>query len=90
MEGVFPSNKVPGGMRVGEVAVDPLAAGVLAMGESSEGPIQSLASSSSLTTLRICVADWVDELPGSNAWVPRGWVPGIKACILAMVSLHRL
>ena len=58
MEGVFPSNKVPGGMRVGEVAVDPLAAGVLAMGKSSKGPIQSSASSSSsLTTLRICVAD---------------------------------
>ena len=83
MEGVFPSNKVPGGMRVGEAAVDPLAAGVLAMGESSEGPIQSSASSfSASTTLRICVADWEDELPGSNAWVPCGWVPGIKACIL--------
>jgi len=71
-----------GGMRVGDI-VDAWSAGVLAMGESSEGPTQSSAPSSSASTaLRICVADWDDELPGSKAWVPRGWVPGIKACIL--------
>ena len=67
----------PGGTR--GVAVS----GMLAMYESSGGPTRSSnPSSSRLITLSICVADWEDELLGLNTWVPQGWVPGIKACIL--------
>ena len=83
-EGVPPNEKVPrkGGIRVGDT-VDALPTGVLDMGESSDGPTRSSAPPSSvLTVLRICIAEWEDKLPGSKAWVPRGWVPGIKACIL--------
>ena len=58
-------------------------AGKLTMGESSERLTQSSApSSSSLTALSSIVADWEDELLGSYACVPRGWVLGMKACIL--------
>ena len=73
-EGVPPNEKVPrkGGIRVG-YTVDALPAGVLDMGESSNGPTQSSAPSPSVSTvLRICIAKWEDKLPGLKAWVPQG------------------
>jgi hypothetical protein len=55
---------------------------VMSADVSNRGPLWSSApSSSALTLLSICV-DWADTLLGSKEWVPRGWVPGIKFCIL--------
>ena len=63
-----------GGIRVGDT-VDASPAGVLDMGESSDGPTWSSAPSCSISTvLRICITEWEDKLSGSKAWVPRGWV----------------
>ena len=54
-------------------------AGMLAMGESSGGPIwSSAASSSTFTELSI----WPeDDFSGLKAWVPQGCIPGINDCI---------
>jgi hypothetical protein len=80
IEGVIP-NKEVSGKEVGKRGES--AAGMLAIGKSSEGSIQSSAPSSSASTaVRIFIADCEDELAGSNVWVPRGWVPGMNACIL--------
>ena len=46
------------------------------------GPTWSSAPSSSVLMMSsICVEDWIEELPGSKAWVPQDWVPGINSCI---------
>ena len=62
---------------------DVKAAGTFAAGVSREGPAWSSSpSSSALTLSSTWVANAHEELPGSKAWVPQGWVPGMNACIL--------
>jgi hypothetical protein len=58
--------------------------GMSSMSESTEGPTWSSAPSSSVLMMLSIAADWEpeDKLPGLNAWVQHGWVPGIKFWIL--------
>ena len=60
------------------------ASGILAAGVLRGEPTSQSSSplSSTLTSMSAWVADKHDKLPGSEAYIPQGWVPCMNACIL--------